>query len=653
MSGGRRARPARTGAASAATRSAISGLLSPDLRSEKATSSATVGMTIWLSGSVNTNPTRRRTSRPFAVVSRPSTVTVPLVGADQSVDHPSEGGLAGTVGADDADPLLGQRQVDAVEHHPVAEPVMTAVKRISAIRSALRVRSSSIGKALAAADRAGRQAQRRTVGARRPSIREASRISRIVPEAPHGCPSPIAPPCAHTRSSSMPRSSIDREHDGREGLGDLDRADVGERNAAAGHRRPGEQAPHRGRRAPARAGRADRRRRPRRRSAGMAARPSRAARSVVTATAAAPSEMPQELPAVAVPSGPKDGRSRPSRAGVQAGPRPLVPANSPAPQRFPASYVPACWAANGERMRTGGVLVLPLPGRCRVAGPGSRRPRPCPGRETRAGRTVRGSIASDRPRPSGGQNRHGAVLADSAPPARTSSASPAPTPGRGLQHRVQAGAALPIDRHPGDRVAQSGGQRGDPGDVSAGSEAVADDHVVDRSVRAARPARRRRKHRCGQPDDVAAGQGVTRGADSGPPRADQHRRHGVPAGARLGWSGHDIYGSGRSGRAVPVGSPATSARRPTRPGGGRPCRSASWATVRRPATCAAGRGHPVPAWPPPAGRSTRSQVVVRRPQSQPDPIAGAAPPPPQRPPPWAEPQAPPPRPPRSPSRHRW
>ena len=38
-------------------------LLKPDRRSENATSSATVGITIWLSGSVNTNPTRRRTSR--------------------------------------------------------------------------------------------------------------------------------------------------------------------------------------------------------------------------------------------------------------------------------------------------------------------------------------------------------------------------------------------------------------------------------------------------------------------------------------------------------------------------------------------------------------------------------------------------------------
>ena len=106
------------------TRSAISCLLKPLRRSENATSSATVGITIWLSGSVKTKPTRRRTSRPLAVVSSPSRVTEPLVGLTSPliirarVDLPDP--LAPTM------PIRRSvsSQVDAVQHDPVAESVM-------------------------------------------------------------------------------------------------------------------------------------------------------------------------------------------------------------------------------------------------------------------------------------------------------------------------------------------------------------------------------------------------------------------------------------------------------------------------------------------------------------------------------------------------
>ena len=93
----------------------------------------------------------------------------------------------------------------------------------------------------------------------------------------------------------------------------------------------------------------------------------------------------------------------------------------------------------------------------------------------------------------GGQNRQGAVLADSAPPASTSSASPAADPGRGLQHRVQPGPALPVDGHPGHRFAKPGGQGGDPGDVPARAEAVAEDDVVDRQTERCDLSTRRRR----------------------------------------------------------------------------------------------------------------------------------------------------------------
>ena len=67
-------------ASSSSTRAEISGLLSPDLRSPKATSSATVGMMIWVSGSVNRKPASLRTLAAEAAVSRPLTRILPWLG---------------------------------------------------------------------------------------------------------------------------------------------------------------------------------------------------------------------------------------------------------------------------------------------------------------------------------------------------------------------------------------------------------------------------------------------------------------------------------------------------------------------------------------------------------------------------------------------
>ena len=71
----RSASPNRASAARAAT--SRSAGVSGSRRSESATSSTGVGMTSWASGSVNMNPTRRRTAAPSRAVSRPSTRTVP------------------------------------------------------------------------------------------------------------------------------------------------------------------------------------------------------------------------------------------------------------------------------------------------------------------------------------------------------------------------------------------------------------------------------------------------------------------------------------------------------------------------------------------------------------------------------------------------
>ena len=122
-------------------------------------------------------------------------------------------------------------------------------------------------------------------------------------------------------------------------------------------------------------------------------------------------------------------------------------------------------------------------------------------------------------RRAGGQNRHGAVDTDSTPPARTtprserSVAAAVTTAASPLAHwrsTVSAGTLRP----------EAGLQRGDPGDVAAGSHAVAEHHLVDVAVR---PAREVGEHRRRQ---VGGGQGrqrTTGGADRGASRGDDHR----------------------------------------------------------------------------------------------------------------------------------
>ena len=151
----------------------------------------------------------------------------------------------------------------------------------------------------------------------------------MVPDAPHGWPSPMAPPSEQTMSGSSPRSSIDGQHHGREGLGDLDGTDVGQGDArgrgtagAASSRRTAGAGP-----SPGRSGRPAATAAATIRRYGSPAASGRRPRCV-TATAAAPSEMPQELPAVAVPSAPNDGSAAVPTAGVvMPGARPLVARN--------------------------------------------------------------------------------------------------------------------------------------------------------------------------------------------------------------------------------------------------------------------------------------------------------------------------------------
>ena len=90
---------------------------------------------------------------------------------------------------------------------------------------------------------------------------------------------------------------------------------------------------------------------------------------MVTASTAAPSEMPQELPAVAVPSAPNDGRSLARRAAV-------------IPGRGRSSTETCCdgndfrledaglLGVDGARMGARRVLVLPLPGDAASGGQG-------------------------------------------------------------------------------------------------------------------------------------------------------------------------------------------------------------------------------------------------------------------------------------------
>ena len=83
----------------------------------KATSSRTVPMNSWSSGSWKTMPTRRRiSSRLSLVTGSPETATLPRPGHQDAVEVQHERGLAGAVGAEQRDPLaLVDVEVDAVQ----------------------------------------------------------------------------------------------------------------------------------------------------------------------------------------------------------------------------------------------------------------------------------------------------------------------------------------------------------------------------------------------------------------------------------------------------------------------------------------------------------------------------------------------------------
>ena len=89
----------------------------PRLRGPKATSSRTLPMNSWSSGSWKTIPTRRRISARFSFTTgSPETVDGAAPGEQDPVEVQDEGGLAGAVGTEHGDALAPvDVQVDAEE----------------------------------------------------------------------------------------------------------------------------------------------------------------------------------------------------------------------------------------------------------------------------------------------------------------------------------------------------------------------------------------------------------------------------------------------------------------------------------------------------------------------------------------------------------
>ena len=115
-------------------------------------------------------------------------------------------------------------------------------------------------------------------------MRVARRTSRIAPDAPHGCPSAMAPPSPADRGLVEADGVADGEHLRGEGLGELDERRDRRRMPRRDRARGGSRVPARRRAVPGRM--------PRPTPRGRAARAVRARRardSVVTAIAAAPS----------------------------------------------------------------------------------------------------------------------------------------------------------------------------------------------------------------------------------------------------------------------------------------------------------------------------------------------------------------------------
>ena len=272
--------------------------------------------------------------------------------------------------------------------------------------------------------------------------------------------------------------------------------------------------------------------------------PARAARSaVVTATTAAPSETPEEFPAVAVPSGSKAGRSRASRS-IPSPARGRSSTRTPPTGRISASNIPARTAATARACDSRGVLVLGGPTDAQRVGQSVRCDAhvgvgPAVGGE--GGAAVAPRLVTRRRRRPVPPWRGAGRLDPTGQHERKVAARH-----RARRHadRLEPGGALPVDRHPGDRPAETSGQRRHPGDVSTRSEAVAEHDVVDRKIERRHPARdvgerRRRQVRCRQPRE-----GVPGRADRGAPGRDQHRiagsevaaarTHGSSAGAATG-----------------------------------------------------------------------------------------------------------------------
>ena len=116
--GGRHGRPARTGSARPITRSLSSARLRPRRRRLKATSSATVGITICASGLVKQKPTRRRTAGPSRRVSCPATRTTPWSGTTS--------------------PFSSRAKVDLPEPFAPMTPTRCSAKVTSTARSTVR-----------------------------------------------------------------------------------------------------------------------------------------------------------------------------------------------------------------------------------------------------------------------------------------------------------------------------------------------------------------------------------------------------------------------------------------------------------------------------------------------------------------------------------
>ncbi len=407
-------------------------------------------------GEAEPDPAAHR--RAVAAVSRPSTVTA-RVGQHQAVDQPGEGRLARAVGADHPDPLLGQRQVDAGEHDPAGAAVAERVadRASSLISGTLPPPSPRPGRRRPRWPRArtGRPAATHQLAEQPHQQHRAGRPPRVAERdrAALGADPVSSTPSCVTAGQDLPG----------ERLVELDRADVVEPRARPG-RSASRAAGHDAEPGPARVAP---RRWPRPGSAGRAGPAGGAARASTTATAAAPSLTPQELPAVTVPSARCSGRSRASRSGGHPGPRPLVgdQAAHRRPSRRRSRRPAGSRAARG--VRAGRVRVL----RSRSI-PASRGDQVGGHPHVRVAELGRGErraqVAEPASPPStGGQNRHGAVDADSTPPASTTPAPPGPS------RRPRPTAASPLAHcrstvSPGHRDRQPGPQRGDPGDVAAG-----------------------------------------------------------------------------------------------------------------------------------------------------------------------------------------